>query len=465
MLSYLNERRRNKLKIGNIYEFYIEKTSFPSIGIADLEGHDVFIKNTFPGQTVMARLTKKKRDHLEAKLIEVKENIKDAIEAPCPHFNVCGGCNSQFIPSHLQLELKKQQVLDLFNRAGIEGYEFLGIEKNPEEFEYRNKMEFTFGDAEKGGKLNLGMHMKGKSFGILNVDQCKIVDGDFRMILNEVVNYFREKDIPYYRVKTRRGYLRNLVIRKGKNTGDILVNIVTTSQIDFNFDEMVQMLLSLNLSGNIKGILHSINDSFSDVVKIEKLNLLYGNDYIMETISGLKFKIFPGAFFQTNSKGAEKLYNIVKDFMGDASSKTVFDLYCGTGTIGQIVASNAKEVIGVELVEDAVKSANENVKLNGIDNCKFIADDVAKIVGDLDYKPDVIIIDPPRPGVHPKALKEIVKFGADVIIYVSCNPKTLVEDLKSFIYGGYSVDKVKLMDMFPHTAHVETVVLMSRVKN
>lgn len=441
-----------------MHEFYIEKTSFPSTGIAYLDGKEIFIKNTFPGQKVAARLSKKKKNYLEAKLIEVLENVDYAVEPPCPHFNLCGGCNSQFIPYDLQLKLKVKQVMDLFEREGINDFDFLGIEEAPEKFEYRNKMEFTFGDSEKGGLLNLGMHLKGKNFGILNVDECKIVDSDFRTILNSVVNYLREKSLPYYKVKTRKGYLRNLVIRKGKNTGEILINMVTTSQADFDFSEMKEMILKLNLSCTVKGILHTINDSVSDVVKIEELKVLYGNDYIMEEILGLKFKIFPGAFFQTNSKGAEKLYSMVRDFLGDVCSKTVFDLYCGTGTIAQIVASSAKHVVGVELVEDAVKAAKENAKLNEIDNCEFIAGDVVKVIENLTDNPDIIILDPPRPGVHPKALKQVINFDAATIIYVSCNPKTLVKDLNVFMYYGYKVDKVKLMDMFPNTAHVETVV-------
>lgn len=453
------------MKIGNVYEFYIEESSFPSIGISKLEEKEVFIKNTFPGQKVLARVTKRKKDHMEAKLVEILENIPEAIDPPCPKFSMCGGCNSQFIPIDMQMKFKEKQVRDLFSRSDIDCPNFLGIDKNPEEFEYRNKMEFTFGDSEKGGPLNLGMHIKGKNFGILNVDSCMIVDEDFRIILRAVVDYLRDKNLDYYRVKSRRGYLRNFVVRKGKNTGDILLNIVTTSKVEFDFTEMADKLLNLELSGTIKGILHSTNDAFSDIVKIEKLNVLYGNDYITEELLGLKFKIFPGAFFQTSSKGAEKLYGIVRDFLGDVSNKTIFDLYCGTGTIGQIVSKNAKQVIGVEFVEDAVKAANENARVNGILNCRFIAGDVAKVVGDIQEKPDVIIVDPPRPGIHPKGLKDIVAFGADTIIYVSCNPKTLVQDLKGFIYHGYCVEKVKLMDMFPQTAHVETVVLMSRVEN
>ncbi len=231
----------------------------------------------------------------------------------------------------------------MFKNKDIEDFEFLGVEKSPEEYEYRNKMEFTFGDMEKGGDLTLGMHVKNRSFSIVTVDNCEIVDKDFRNILTSVVNYFNEKGLPKYRVMSHEGFLRNLVIRKAKNTGEILVNIVTTSQMEFDFKEIVDILLKGEYKGEIKSILHTINDTLSDVVQVDKLEILYGRDYIIEELLGLKFKIAPEAFFQTNSKGAEKLYSIVKGFLGDASSKVVFDLYCGTGTIGQIVAPKAKK--------------------------------------------------------------------------------------------------------------------------
>lgn len=452
------------MRKGNEYEFYIEKLKFPFIGAAEKDGKTVFIKNTLPGQKIKARISRKKKDYLEAKVTEVIENVKYAKEVACPHFSFCGGCISQFIPYDKQIELKKQQVLELFYSAGIEDFEFLGIEKSPEEFQYRNKMEFSFGDQEKDGKLTLGMHMKGKGFSIVNVDECKIVDEDFTMVLDKVVKYFRKAKLPYYRVRSHNGYLRNLVLRKGKNTGELLINIVTTSQIEFDFHEITEILEDLEYKGELSGIVHTINDSLSDVVQIDKLEILYGRDYIMEEILGLKFKIYPKTFFQTNSKGAEKLYGIVKEFLGDVSSKTVFDLYCGTGTIAQIVASSAKKVIGVELVEEAVESADENACLNKIENCEFIAGDVAKVVKTLKDRPDLIILDPPRPGIHPKALRQIIDFNVNEIVYVSCNPKTLVEDLKVLIEGGYKIDKVKLMDMFPHTGHVETVVKMSRIE-
>lgn len=450
------------MRKGNEYEFNIEKTQFPGTGIAEVEGLPVYIKNAVPGQKVRARVTKKRREYAEAKVLEVLENVNHAVEPKCPHFDACGGCTTQFLPYENQLELKSQQVLELLKNAGIENFEFLGIEISPEEFEYRNKMEFSFGDLEKGGELTLGMHMKGRSFSIINVDQCQIVDEDFRKILDTVVNYFREKQLTYYRIMKREGYLRNLVIRKGSNTGEILINIVTTSQMEFDYEEITEILKNLSYKGEVKGILHTFNDSLSDVVQADSVDILYGRDYIVEELLGLKFKIAPESFFQTNSKGAEKLYSIVKEFLGDASSKVVFDLYCGTGTIGQIVAPKAKKVLGIELIEEAVKSANENAELNGLSNCEFIAGDVAEVIKTVKDKPDLIILDPPRPGVHPVALDYVIKFNAPDIVYVSCNPKTLVTDLQVLQQAGYKVEKVKLMDMFPHTPHIETVVRLSK---
>lgn len=450
------------MRKGKEYEFLIEETEFPGTGVAQKDGVPVYIKGTVPGQKVLAKVTKKRREYAQAKLLEIIENIDYAIENKCPHFGQCGGCSTQYIPYEKQLQIKEEQLLKLFKSKEIKGFDFLGVEKSPEEYEYRNKMEFTFGDMEKGGDLTLGMHVKNRNFSIVTVDNCEIVDRDFRNILTTVVNYFNEKRLPKYRVMSHEGFLRNLVIRKAKNTGEILINIVTTSQMEFDFKEIVDMLLKVECKGEIKGILHTINDTLSDVVQVDKLEILYGRDYIIEELLGLKFKIAPEAFFQTNSKGAEKLYSIVKDFLGDASSKVVFDLYCGTGTIGQIVAPKAKKVIGVELIEEAVKAANENAKLNGLNNCEFIAGDVAKVIKDVKQKPDIIILDPPRPGVHPVALEYVVKFEPKEIIYVSCNPKTLVDDLKYLIDNGYKLEKVKGMDMFPHTPHVETVVKITR---
>lgn len=436
----------------------IEKSQFPSTGVGYAEDRIIYVKNAFPGQTVTGRVKKKRDDHADLKLISVDERADYEIDAPCPHFGVCGGCSSQSIPYEKQLDFLSEEVKTLFKEGEVDTGEYLGIQGSPSQYEYRNKMEFTFGDEAKGEPLSLGMHIRGKSFGILTVDNCQIVDEDYRKIIKLTVEYFREQDLPYYRVMKAEGYLRNLVIRKAQNTGEILVNLVTTTQIDFNLTEYVKLLRSQTYRGNLVSILHTENDSLSDAVIPEKVNVLYGKDYIRETVLGLQFNISPFSFFQTNTKGAESLYSIVREFMGDSENKVVFDLYCGTGTIGQIVAPTAKKVVGIELIEEAVEAAKENAKLNGLDNCEFLAGDVAEIIKKVKDKPDIIILDPPRTGVHPKALDYVIRFKAKEIIYVSCNPKTLVNDLKVLTEKGYKVVQTKVKDMFPNTPHAETVV-------
>ena len=446
------------MKKGSEIIVKIEKTEFPSIGIGKEENRIIYVKNTFPGQVIKGRVKKKKTDYAEVKPLEVIERADYEVAPKCPHFGICGGCSSQTLTYEKQLETLSNEVLELFNKAGVSTGEYEGVTGSAYQWEYRNKMEFTFGDMEKGGELTLGMHVKNQSFGVITVDKCEIVDEDFRKIIDLTVNYFRGKNLPYYRVMKREGYLRHLVIRKALNTKEIMVNLVTTTQIDFDLTEYVEILKNADFKGNLVSVLHTENNSFSDAVVPEKVNVLYGIDHIVENLLGLKFKISPFSFFQTNTKGAEDLYSIVREYMGDSDDKVVFDLYCGTGTIGQIVAPNAKKVVGIELIEEAVEAAKENAKFNGLNNCEFIAGDVAVTIKNVKDKPDIIILDPPRSGVHPKALDYVIKFNAKEIIYVSCNPKTLVNDLKVLTEAGYSIVKTRVKDMFPNTPHAETVV-------
>ena len=447
---------------GKEYELNIEETEFPGFGIGYYNDHKVKVKGALPGQKVRVRITKKRKEDIDGKILEILEDVDYKVVAKCPHFGVCGGCSHAFLTYEKQLEFKATQVLTLFEEAEIQDFEFLGIEGSPEEYEYRNKMEYTFGDFVKAGELTLGMHVKNRSFGIVTVDNCQLVDKDYRIILTAVINYLKDKNLPYYRVVSHEGFLRNLSVRKAKNTDEILINIVTTSQVEFDFTELLGILKQLPYEGKLTSILHTTNDGWADMVQGDKVDILFGRDYIEENLLGLKFIIRPFSFFQTNSRGAEKLYSIVRDFIGETASKVVFDLYCGTGTIGQIVAPKAKSVIGIEIIPEAVDAANENATLNGLTNCKFIAGDISKVIMDVKAKPDIIILDPPRPGVHPVALDYVLKFNAPEIIYVSCNPKTLVKDLKVILDNGYKIDRVKIMDMFPHTPHVETVVRIVR---
>ena len=450
------------MRKGSTVQVKIERTEFPSVGIGELDGKKIYVKGAFPGQTISGKVKKKKQDFAELKLLSVDEKAEYEITPPCEYFGVCGGCTSQNITYEKQLDFLSDEVKELFENANVTTGEYLGVVGSREQWEYRNKMEFTFGDFEKGGELTLGMHMKGKSFGIITVDSCHIVDEDFRTVIKETVNYFKDKNLDYYRVMRRTGYLRHLVIRKAINTGELMVNLVTTTQEDFDLTEYVEILKSKDYKGKLTSVLHTENDSFSDAVIPEKVNLLYGQDYITEELLGLKFKISPFSFFQTNTKGAESLYRIVRDFMGDADDKVVFDLYCGTGTIGQITAGKAKKVVGLELIEEAVESAKENAKLNNLDNCEFIAGDVAETIKLVKDKPDIIILDPPRSGVHPKALEYVIKFNAKEIIYVSCNPKTLVENLVDLEKAGYKIVQTTVKDMFPNTPHAEVIVKLTK---
>ena len=452
------------MKRKDIIEFEIGSMEFGGESSTLIGKRKVKMKGGITGQKVKAIVKKARSEKAEVKLLEVVENSPIETEETCAHFGQCGGCSILSVPYEKQLEIKAEQVLKLFEEQDISGFEFLGIEGSPDERVYRNKMEYTFGDEVKGGPLTLGMHKKGRHLDIITVDDCRLVDEDFIKVLTSTVEYFEQKNLPYYRINSHQGFLRNLVVRKGVNTNQLMVNIVTTTQEDFDMTEYKDMILNLGTKAEVVSILHTINDGLADAVNCDELKVLYGRDYIEEIVLGLRFKISPFSFFQTNTKGAEKLYTIAREFVGDHEGKVLFDLYSGTGTIGQVMASAAKQVYGIELIEEAVVAANQNAKLNGLDNCEFIAGDVAKVVKNLEAKPDLIVVDPPRPGVHKDAIRDISGFGANEIVYISCNPRTLVLDLKGFEAYGYKVEKVKLMDMFPNTPHVETVCLLSRNK-
>ena len=450
-------------KKNELIEFTIKEVGFPNRGKGEYEGLNVKFKGGIEGQKVEARVSKKRKGSLEAKIVNVLKKSPLEIQEGCPHFGICGGCTYQTLSYDNELKLKERQVRELFEQEGLD-VNFLGIERSPIVQGYRNKMEYTFGDEEKDGPLALGLHRKGRFYEVANVSECNIVDSDFTTILSIVLDYFQNLNTSYHNKRTHTGYLRHLVIRKALSTGEILVNLVTSSQGELDKERFVNSIVngSFCLKGKIVGILHTMNDSLSDVVKADKLEILYGRDYIIEEMLGLKFKVSPFSFFQTNTFGAEKLYSMVREFAGDIDHKIVFDLYSGTGTIAQIMAPVAKKVIAIEIVEEAVEKAKENAILNNLDNVEFIAGDVLKAVDELEEKPNLIVIDPPRDGIHPKAINKIIDFNPEVFVYVSCNPLTLVRDLKIFIERGYNVEKVKLMDQFPRTPHVECVCRLER---
>lgn len=453
------------MKKRDIIEFEIGKMEFGGVSISQYGDRRIKMKGGIKGQKVKAAVKRTGRGKADVKMVELLERSPIETAEVCPHFEGCGGCTMLSVDYAKQLEIKEEQVLELFEDAGIRGFEFLGVQGSPDNVGYRNKMEYTFGDEVKGGPLTLGLHKKGRHIDIQTVDGCMLVDSDFNTILKGSLAFFQNAELPYYRVVNHEGYLRNLVVRKGIHTDEIMVNIVTSSQCEFDMSKFADMINGLELKGNVVSILHTINDGLADAVQCDEMRILYGVDYLHEEILGLKFKISPFSFFQTNTKGAEQLYTIARDFIGDHSNKVVFDLYSGTGSIGQLMAEKAKKVYGIEIIEEAVVAANENAKLNGLDNCEFIAGDVKDTVKSLDVKPDLIIVDPPRPGIHKQAIKDICDFGAKEIVYISCNPKTLVDDLKDFIGYGYMPEKVKCMDMFPSTPHLESVVKLYKIMN
>ena len=382
----------------------------------------------------------------------------------CKHKELCGGCIHQGKPYEQQLEEKGNDVSMLISKKEIKVGEYLGIQRSPAQYRYRNKMEYTFGDTVKDGPLCLGMHRKKHFMSIVTVDECQLVPEDFNRILSAVLEFCQEKGYSFYHKKSHEGLLRHLIIRYGVRTGELLVNIVTSSQGEFDDKGFTEMITALELDNRVVGVLRTVNDRLADAVYCEELKVLWGRDYYMEKIMGLDFKVSAFSFFQTNVEAAERLYTEAIDLIDDFEDKNVFDLYCGTGTITQALALKAKTVTGVELVSEAVEAAKENAKLNGLDNCSFIAGDVFEVLEKLDQKPDVIVVDPPRVGIQPKALDKILGYGVKQIVYISCNPKSLTDNLMYIQGNGYEVKKIKAFDNFPMTKHVETVVLLSQLK-
>ena len=517
------------MKKGDIVEGVIEHYSFPNRGCFYLEESEtgkrkVLVKGALPGQKVSARVIKKKEGRAEARLLDVLERSPLETKKPmCNHFYECGGCTYQTMSYTNQLKLKEQMVKELLEPVidfESDDMKWDGILASPSQFRYRNKMEFTFGDTEKDGPLTLGLHRTNTTYDILSIDSCAIVNPAWNAILKYTQNFFRRYAVPQYNRITHEGVLRNLVLRESATDGSILVNLVTTTHYhidestrnipwnekrsetvdDLHLPEYVAGLLSLGdtepkgLDGytshgygknkkdkgtgrfyslshysKIAGVLYTECDTLADAIIPDTVTLLYGDDYLIEEVLGLKFKISPFSFFQTNTKGSEVLYSRVRDYayeaLGGSSADNIktgviYDLYSGTGTIAQLMSPVADKVYGIEIVEEAVEAARDNARLNRLTNCEFIAGDVLKKLDEIEDKPDLIILDPPRDGLNPKALKKILDYGVQNIVYISCKPTALARDLEIFNANGYKVVRGSCCDMFPNTQHVETVVLL-----
>lgn len=386
------------------------------------------------------------------------------IREVCRDKDICGGCVYQGVPYEEQLSNKFGEVKGLLDKKDIRYGELLPIEGAPSRYGYRNKMEYTFGDMEKNGPMTLGMHKKKHFMSIVTVDQCQLVHEDFNVILRGVLEFASSRGYKHYHKKAHKGLMRHLIVRRGIRTGELLVNVVTSSEDGFDENAFVEMIRALPLENQVVGILRTINDRLADAVYCDELRVLWGRDYYNEEILGLKFKVSAFSFFQTNVDAVERLYSYAVSLIDDFENKEIFDLYCGTGTITQVLARKAKEVIGIELVEEAVEAAKTNAALNGLDNCRFLAGDVFEVLDSLPDKPEVIVVDPPRVGISSNALEKIIGYGVKQIVYISCNPKSLADNLYYMQYYGYEIKSVKPFDNFPGTKHVECVVLMTKVQ-
>ena len=467
------------MKKGQIIEGVVERVDFPNKGIVNTAEGICTVKNVLPGQKITLMVQKNRNKKAEGRVLSVDQKSPLEIESPCPHFGECGGCTYISLPYEEQLAIKEAQVKKLLDSVldrQEEDWEFQGIKGSPAQYEYRNKMEFSFGDEVKDGPLTLGLHKRGSFYDIISVPDCQIIDEDLRKVLKTTQDFFRNaklggKSIDFYHKMRHEGVLRHLLVRKGLKTGEMLICLVTSSQGGINSAEGKQLLekykdtlLALETTGTFAGILHMTNDSLSDVVKADAVDILYGKDYFYDELLGLRFRITPFSFFQTNSAGAEKLYSLAREYIGDLTGKKVYDLYSGTGTIAQVLAPVAKEVTGVEIVEEAVYAAAENAKENQLDNCTFLAGDVLTVLDELTEAPDAIVLDPPREGIHPKAIRKILDYGLSSFVYISCKPTSLARDLEVFLEYGYQPVRAKCVDMFPWTRGIETVVLLSQLR-
>ncbi|MCH4071864.1 23S rRNA (uracil(1939)-C(5))-methyltransferase RlmD [Pseudoramibacter sp.] len=458
------------MKKGDCVDLKIEKMVYPGKGVGWIPNGDgqipCSVKGAVTGQTLRVRIKKKRRGKAEGQCLEVLSEAPDARTPVCPVFGRCGGCTYQNLAPETLLEVKDRWVMDLLKDAGITDFTHLPALESPQTLHYRNKMEFSFGDAELGGPLTLGFHEKGHFYNILNADACALAHPDFGKIVSGTRRFF--EGVPYYHKRSHEGILRYLVVRRGDATGEILVNLITSTQGDIDEAGYLHMLQSLDLEGQLTTVIHSLDDSVADVAKAESMKILFGDGVIHDRILDVDFEITPFSFLQTNTRGAEVLYTAVRDAVrqgtaGMAKKPVLFDLYCGVGTIGQILSPLAKKVVGIEMIPEAVEAAKTNAAANGLTNCWFIAGDVKTEAEKLTETPDVIVLDPPRDGVSPKALHDVVAMAPKVFVYVSCKARSLARDLPYFVRAGYTVETVQCVDMFPQTPHVETVVLLSKV--
>jgi 23S rRNA (uracil1939-C5)-methyltransferase len=442
-------------------ELTVESLAYGGNGVARLNGFVVFVRRGLPGDTVKARVTKVQRRHAEALVTDVVVPGPLRVDAPCTHYPACGGCRFQDLAYEAQVAAKHQWVADSLERlAGLTDAPLEDILPAASRFHYRNKMEYSFTQAEDGPTL--GLHRAGRWDEVLEIEHCWLTSDAGNRIRNTIRDWAREEKLTAYDQAAHEGYLRHLLVREGRNTGQALVQLVTNRGERFDRERLIEVLTAVP---EVRSIHWSVNTGVSEVTNLPT-ELLWGDDAIEEEIGGLRFRVRPNAFLQTNTEMAAQLYALAREFAALEGGETVYDLYCGIGTIGLSLAPNAMTVWGIEISEESVACAIENQELNGIGNAAFFAGNVGEVLADLRQRagdPDVVIVDPPRAGLAGKALKRLGEIAAPRIVYVSCNPTTLAGDTKKLGEEyGYRLVRARPVDMFPHTPHVECVALLER---
>jgi len=480
------------VKKGDIIELDIENYAFEGRGIGKINKKEispgasqqqskyvVFVDNAYPGDKVKAQIKKIKKSYAEAKTEQVLSPSGYRVEARCKYFGVCGGCKQQDLDYKKQLDFKQQQAKEIFVKMG--GFDDFKIEEIiPSEkiFYYRNKMEFSFSDKKWLTKeeinsgddfdrdFSLGLHVPNVYDKVLDINECFLQSELSNKILNFTRYFFKERNIPVYNTRTHQGYLRNLVIRESESTNDLMINLVTFYEDNILMKGYTNSVVKE--FPQVTTIVNNINLKKAAVAIGDYENIYLGEGLIYDSIGQYNFRISANSFFQTNTLQAENLYKTAFDFAGLKKDETVYDLYSGAGTIAIYISGNVKKVYAFESVQAVVKDAEENAKINNVENVKFFTADLNKsflpVVNENKLQsPDVVILDPPRSGMHKNAVGDIVKLNPEKIVYVSCNPATQVRDIKLFVEGDYKLIKIKPVDMFPHTYHIENVALLIKV--
>lgn len=459
------------VKRNEILELDILKTAFGGKGVARINEYVIFVKNAVEGDRVRAKIRKRKKAYAEASILEIIKKSDLRIEPPCPYFNWCGGCTWQNVSYENQLKFKFQHVEEnIKHLAGLNDVLVRPVQASGDIWAYRNKMEFSFSDRrwllpeelgvdEISNTFALGLHVPGTFDKILQIDACLLQNETANQILKFISDYVQENEIIPYGIKSHEGFLRFLVLRTSAYTNEIMVNIVTAYRDNKKLKPLAEQIVKK--FERVSSVVNVINDKKAQIAFGEKEYLLAGKSYITDKIHGMEFDISANSFFQTNTRQAEKLYEITLNYANPQKESIVWDLYCGTGTISLLLAQKSKQVTGFELVESAVQDGFKNAAKHGINNVNFIAGDIMKMITEQTSVPDIIVIDPPRAGMHPKVVETLLAVKANKIVYVSCNPSTLARDLKE-LKTVYRVIEIQSVDMFPHTYHIESVALLEK---